>query len=505
MFSKFESAVGAVLRAREVPLLQDPGPGLQRGQVDTKPVYGYVRTEYLKLTRERPELVKWLRLNPDKERPNRIAKGAGLVALQPIAADTFVGSYGTVMPPFRRFELDSCESADFYGVRTATLDPYEGHQLWCFDFPSTQDKSLLAYMSHSCAPNCEVRELNIRGQLVLCLYTTRTIEPGEELTWDYSAVTDKPDEQMLCACESENCQKYCVKYQSAGSLAMPQHAMTMASDRLLPEETAALRQVHFGTALLGTAGAVDEAPWWLQKTAARMLDGRLRTQIQDIRDDRHLLDVATMLLHVRRYLMELPRELQFIEPIMEVSSEWAHREVLLQHGIVVQPGASATKTLEELVEPISNKQKDRPKKTTWSASERDIGCAYLQTKRFFTVPLEWLQKAREVPSEPIETPNGQECVRYNISWLLAQLFRMSKGEMSGTVILPRITKVSNYDNTKRAQLVNGIEHGDIDSTVFLPPNARPILLGSPMLDKYMGAHSAMISFRQKLVWWPDVV
>jgi SET domain-containing protein len=49
-------------------------------------------------------------------------------------------------------------------------------------------------LSHSCAPTCEVRLAAFKGELCLAMTTLRELEMGEDLTFDYSAVTESLDE-----------------------------------------------------------------------------------------------------------------------------------------------------------------------------------------------------------------------------------------------------------------------------------------------------------------------
>ena len=62
-------------------------------------------------------------------------------------------------------------------------------------------------VSHSCAPTCEVRVVAYGGKLCLAMTTLRRIEMGEELTFDYNAVTESLVEyrQAVCLCGYSNC------------------------------------------------------------------------------------------------------------------------------------------------------------------------------------------------------------------------------------------------------------------------------------------------------------
>lgn len=49
-------------------------------------------------------------------------------------------------------------------------------------------------MSHSCTPNCQAVVMACDGRLTIALYTLRHVAEGEELTFDYSSVTESEKE-----------------------------------------------------------------------------------------------------------------------------------------------------------------------------------------------------------------------------------------------------------------------------------------------------------------------
>jgi hypothetical protein len=62
-------------------------------------------------------------------------------------------------------------------------------------------------ISHSCAPTCEVRVAALNGELCLAMTTLRELEMGEELTFDYNAVTESLNEyrSAVCLCGYGKC------------------------------------------------------------------------------------------------------------------------------------------------------------------------------------------------------------------------------------------------------------------------------------------------------------
>ena len=62
-------------------------------------------------------------------------------------------------------------------------------------------------MSHSCTPNCQAIVMACGGRLTIALYTLRQVHEGEELTFDYSSVTESEREfrEAICLCSTRNC------------------------------------------------------------------------------------------------------------------------------------------------------------------------------------------------------------------------------------------------------------------------------------------------------------
>lgn len=62
-------------------------------------------------------------------------------------------------------------------------------------------------LSHSCVPTCEVRVAAVNGELCLAMTTLRELEWGEELTFDYNAVTESLNEyrSAVCLCGYGKC------------------------------------------------------------------------------------------------------------------------------------------------------------------------------------------------------------------------------------------------------------------------------------------------------------
>ncbi len=54
-------------------------------------------------------------------------------------------------------------------------------------------------MSHSCTPNCQAVVMACNGRLTIAVYTLRYVQAGEELTFDYSSVTES-EKEFRCGC-----------------------------------------------------------------------------------------------------------------------------------------------------------------------------------------------------------------------------------------------------------------------------------------------------------------
>lgn len=66
------------------------------------------------------------------------------------------------------------------------------------------------WINHACVPNCEAGLYEVRGQLRVFIEALRTIQPGEELFFDYSLVleerhTAKVKARYTCRCGHKLC------------------------------------------------------------------------------------------------------------------------------------------------------------------------------------------------------------------------------------------------------------------------------------------------------------
>lgn len=148
-------------------------------------------------------------------------KGHGSVVIgeQGLKANSLVTYYrGEVYPAWRWCEkLDAIELTqkqlglrpnlpDFYNMamERPKKDP-RGYGLLFVD--ASRKSGLGSSFSHSCNPTCEVRVVALNGKLSLSMTTLRDLEQGEELTFDYNAVTESLNEYRfaICLCGHKKC------------------------------------------------------------------------------------------------------------------------------------------------------------------------------------------------------------------------------------------------------------------------------------------------------------
>jgi len=65
--------------------------------------------------------------------------------------------------------------------------------------------SIARFANHSCSPNCEFQKWTVDGLQRMCMFSLRTIKPGEELTYDYNFQCFNLQAQQPCYCESSKC------------------------------------------------------------------------------------------------------------------------------------------------------------------------------------------------------------------------------------------------------------------------------------------------------------
>lgn len=95
---------------------------------------------------------------------------------------------------------------DFYNMalERPQTDP-RGYSILFVD--ASRKSGYGSMLSHSCNPSCEVRVAAVNGKLTLAMTTLRELTIGDELTFDYNAVTESLHEfrEAVCLCGQKRC------------------------------------------------------------------------------------------------------------------------------------------------------------------------------------------------------------------------------------------------------------------------------------------------------------
>jgi hypothetical protein len=146
-------------------------------------------------------------------------KGHGSIVLSPkIEPNRLVTFYrGEVYPSWRWGEKMDAISLiqqrnnlkprlpDFYNMalERPQKDP-RGYGLLFVD--ASRKSGYGSMLSHSCNPSCEVRVSAVNGKLTLAMTTLRELTIGDEVTFDYNAVTESLHEYQAAVCLCGQCQ-----------------------------------------------------------------------------------------------------------------------------------------------------------------------------------------------------------------------------------------------------------------------------------------------------------
>jgi hypothetical protein len=227
-------------------------------------------------------------------------KGRGLVCKNPcgIPASAFVSRYlGEVYSPYRWFELQDGlkkfapneELNDFYNIvlERPTEDP-RGYDVLYVD--AEHKGAIASRMSHSCEPNCKAVVMAKNGRLSISLYTARKIAYGEELTFDYSCITESYSEyrDAICLCSSNGCRGSFLSYADGTAyqevvkschtnLHRNSIILKACSEKLSGKDFARLEEHGFKASLLGSFGAnadpgSNKLPDWFIKWVSLTLE-----------------------------------------------------------------------------------------------------------------------------------------------------------------------------------------------------------------------------------------
>mmetsp|Transcript_22475 Transcript_22475/g.39821 ORF Transcript_22475/g.39821 Transcript_22475/m.39821 type:complete len:1562 (+) Transcript_22475:97-4782(+) len=209
-----------------------------------------------------------------------------------LPSGTFVTEYfGELYPPFRWFEKqDAIKNVqrsvgfkpvlpDFYNIAVERHeDDQDGYDVAYID-PIVRG-NFASRLSHSCDPNCVTVVMIKDGKYVVTVYTLRDVAFGEELTFDYSSVTEDENEfrAATCLCGSPRCRGSFLYYAGLGAFAdvineshnfLDRSALVYKACRdptLYESDTKRLAKHGFKDAVL------KDLPMWLRKWASLVLE-----------------------------------------------------------------------------------------------------------------------------------------------------------------------------------------------------------------------------------------
>lgn len=216
-------------------------------------------------------------------------KGTGVVCINPngLKAGTFVNYYnGEIYAPWQWYErqdaIKKCFPAmDLPSFFNITLErPPEDERGRHVIFVEAMHKgSFASRLSHSCEPNCQTVTFAQNGKLSLGMFTTKDIACGEEMTWDYSCITESAEEYRsgFCLCSSPGCRGSFLTYAGSGAFTAvvnKKHAFLHRNAIIYAASTSPLTDGE--RTALHDAGvrecALEGCPEWLVKWAALTLE-----------------------------------------------------------------------------------------------------------------------------------------------------------------------------------------------------------------------------------------
>ncbi|EAS04619.2 SET domain protein (macronuclear) [Tetrahymena thermophila SB210] len=222
-------------------------------------------------------------------------KGMGLICINPkgIEQNEFITEYiGEIFPPWRWFEKQDTIKKymkennkrdilpDFWNIMLEIhKDDPKGYDILFVD-PILKG-NFSSRLSHSCEPNCgTVPTITNTGNYVIAMFAMHPIEYGEELSFDYMAVTESIQEhkRAICLCGSSKCRGRYLELSNSNIKQFNQilekihcflnrtYTLYIAcTEELNEEDENILEQYSFRSNIR------ENSPKWLQKWAALVL------------------------------------------------------------------------------------------------------------------------------------------------------------------------------------------------------------------------------------------
>lgn len=125
----------------------------------------------------------------------------GLFALETIEANEMVIEY--VGQAIRQMVADHRERVyERMGIGSSYLFRVDEDGI----IDATKRGNMARFINHSCSPNCYANIISVENSSKIVIYSKRTIEMGDEITYDYKFPIE--DEKVACLCTAPNCRGY---------------------------------------------------------------------------------------------------------------------------------------------------------------------------------------------------------------------------------------------------------------------------------------------------------
>mmetsp|Transcript_26094 Transcript_26094/g.85738 ORF Transcript_26094/g.85738 Transcript_26094/m.85738 type:complete len:1200 (+) Transcript_26094:70-3669(+) len=225
-------------------------------------------------------------------------KGVGVVCIRKegIEPNTVVAPYiGELYPPWRWFERQDAikkrnplaELPDFYNI-CLECPKQDEHGYDTLFVEAAYKTTIASRLSHSCTPNCQTVVVVKNGKLCIWMVTTKRVEYGEEMCWDYACVTESEREfrAAICLCSTPFCRGSFLSYANSHSFMdvmsrdhdfLDRNALVLRAvmEDITEEDRKRIERAKgglFGRSVLTHVDGTTESPKWLIKWAALVME-----------------------------------------------------------------------------------------------------------------------------------------------------------------------------------------------------------------------------------------
>ncbi|KAL4455403.1 hypothetical protein ABPG74_012555 [Tetrahymena malaccensis] len=323
-------------------------------------------------------------------------KGMGLICINPkgIEQNEFITEYiGEIFPPWRWFEKQDTIKKymkennkrdilpDFWNIMLEIhKDDPKGYDILFVD-PILKG-NFSSRLSHSCEPNCgTVPTITNIGNYVIAMFAMHPIEYGEELSFDYMAVTESIQEhkRAICLCGSSKCRGRYLELSNSNIKQFNQilekihcflnrtYTLYIAcTEELNEEDEILLEQYSFRSNIR------ENSPKWLQKWAALVL--RIINQEYDLFLE-ELVDAEKKKVQKEESLLNLTQEQvnQKIDlPYLKYLAQ-SRKDARIQNIVIsIDKIKYYTNQINDLSPPLLNMQNDQLLENYWIKTENTL-------------------------------------------------------------------------------------------------------------------------------------